>query len=54
MIVHVQDLNHPDAEAQKDDVLSVLKKLNLASHLMENIIEVNNKVDLWLVIKLKN
>ena len=47
MVVHVRDMSHPESESQKQDVLEVLAKLNLKPLLMENIIEVQNKIDLW-------
>ncbi|NWI16214.1 Y3725 protein, partial [Crypturellus soui] len=46
LIVHVRDITHPETVLQKASVLSVLKNLNLPSHLLESMIEVHNKVDL--------
>uniref|UniRef100_A0A8C8RVW7 Putative GTP-binding protein 6 n=1 Tax=Pelusios castaneus TaxID=367368 RepID=A0A8C8RVW7_9SAUR len=46
LIVHVRDISHPETVLQKASVLSVLKNLNLPSHLLDSIIEVHNKVDL--------
>ncbi|KXJ12335.1 putative GTP-binding protein 6 [Exaiptasia diaphana] len=47
LIVHVQDISHPDHEAQREDVMSILKQqLKLKTPLLDNIVEVNNKVDL--------
>nr|XP_028583629.1 putative GTP-binding protein 6 isoform X1 [Podarcis muralis] len=46
LIIHVRDVSHPESSLQKESVLSVLRKLNLPSHLLESIIEVHNKVDL--------
>ncbi|XP_068778881.1 putative GTP-binding protein 6 [Struthio camelus] len=46
LIVHVRDITHPEAVLQKASVLSVLKNLNLPSHLLESMVEVHNKVDL--------
>ncbi|MDE3017042.1 MAG: GTPase HflX [Pseudomonadota bacterium] len=43
MLLHVRDVSHPDAQAQKRDVEDVLKKLFGAPP--ENIIEVCNKID---------
>ncbi|XP_059576930.1 putative GTP-binding protein 6 isoform X3 [Alligator mississippiensis] len=51
LIVHVRDVSHPETVQQKASVLSVLKNLNLPSHLLDSIVEVHNKVDLverWL------
>ncbi|XP_074848307.1 putative GTP-binding protein 6 [Carettochelys insculpta] len=46
LIVHVRDISHPETVLQKASVLSVLKNLNLPSHLLDSIVEVHNKVDL--------
>ncbi|XP_062457511.1 putative GTP-binding protein 6 isoform X2 [Rhea pennata] len=46
LIVHVRDITHPETILQKASVLSVLKNLNLPSHLLESMVEVHNKVDL--------
>ncbi|XP_044288947.1 putative GTP-binding protein 6 isoform X2 [Varanus komodoensis] len=46
LIIHVRDVSHPETELQRESVLSVLRNLNISSHLLESIIEVHNKVDL--------
>ncbi|XP_028393627.1 putative GTP-binding protein 6 [Dendronephthya gigantea] len=46
LLIHLRDCSHPEFEAQKVHVLDVLKMLRLPKYLMENIIEVHNKVDL--------
>ncbi|KAM7182307.1 putative GTP-binding protein 6 isoform 3-T3 [Macrochelys suwanniensis] len=46
LIVHVRDISHPETVLQKATVLSVLKNLNLPSHLLDSVVEVHNKVDL--------
>lgn len=46
LILHVRDSSHPEAEAQRCNVLSVLHDLGVSDSLLENMIEVNNKVDL--------
>ncbi|MBF0249081.1 MAG: GTPase HflX [Alphaproteobacteria bacterium] len=47
IIVHVRDMAHPDTEAQKQDVETVLAELGLgAEYLYANMIEVRNKCDL--------
>ncbi len=46
IIVHVRDMSHPDAEAQKADVLAVLQDIGIADDELEQIIEVQNKMDL--------
>ncbi len=44
-IVHVRDAAHPESEAQKEDVHTVLKALGLGSAVDEGLIEVLNKID---------
>jgi GTP-binding protein HflX len=46
LILHVRDISHPDTEAQKTDVESVLRALGLASEVDAGLFEVLNKVDL--------
>ena len=46
IIVHVRDAAHGDTEAQKDDVLGVLRDLGLGDSVQESLIEVLNKIDL--------
>ncbi|NXI88480.1 Y3725 protein, partial [Rhipidura dahli] len=46
LIVHVRDITHPETTLQKATVLSVLRNLNLPSHLLDSMVEVHNKVDL--------
>ena len=46
VVVHVRDIAHPDNEAQKSDVLTVLGELGLSENLERNLIEVLNKIDL--------
>ena len=45
VIVHVRDIVHPDSEAQKQDVLSVLAYLGVEDERREAMIEVYNKMD---------
>lgn len=45
LILHVRDVAHPESEAQKADVVSVLKGLDVAAE-DEHVLEVLNKVDL--------
>lgn len=48
LVVHVRDVSHPECEAQLQDVMTVLEKqLCVKASLMENMIEVHNKSDLW-------
>ncbi len=47
ILLHVRDFSHPDSDAQKDDVLSVLRDLGLDEQKLEDqMIEVLNKIDL--------
>jgi GTPase len=46
IILHVRDIAHPDTEAQRADVESVLKELGLGGNSDKPIIEVWNKLDL--------
>ena len=46
IVLHVRDVAHPDSEAQKQDVLTVLGQLNMADGEDERLVEVLNKIDL--------
>ncbi len=46
IILHIRDISHPDTEAQKLDVLSVLDELGLGDEIEQLVIEVLNKIDL--------
>lgn len=46
VILHVRDASHPDTEAQRVDVLDVLKTLGVEDKLEDCLIEVYNKSDL--------
>lgn len=46
LIVHVRDITHTDTEAQRQDVLDVLKKLGVDTDDTEMYLEVLNKIDL--------
>ena len=46
LIVHVRDVAHPDAEAQKEDVIKVLRELGIGEDDERPLIEVLNKTDL--------
>lgn len=46
VILHVRDAAHPDSDAQRADVLSVMKTLGVEEKLETNLIEVFNKTDL--------
>jgi GTPase len=46
LIVHVRDISHADAEAQREDVYAVLRALSLDEAIETSLIEALNKVDL--------
>jgi GTP-binding protein HflX len=46
IIVHVRDAAHADREAQKSDVLAVLRELGFSQDVENSLIEVFNKADL--------
>ncbi len=46
LVVHVRDAHHPDSEAQRADVLSVLADLGLDETTEDGLIEAMNKIDL--------
>jgi GTP-binding protein HflX len=46
LLLHVRDISHPDAQAQKDDVLDVLSELGVGEVAQNVMIEVWNKIDL--------
>lgn len=45
VILHVRDVSHPDADAQKADVESVLRELGIDPETDGRVVEVLNKVD---------
>ncbi len=46
IILHVRDISHPETDAQKEDVVGILKSLGVGSESEEKIFEVWNKIDL--------
>ena len=46
IIIHVRDISHEDTEAQRDDVLAVLKELGIGEEDTRPVIEALNKIDL--------
>ncbi len=46
LVVHVRDVSHPDQEAQRHDVLAVLRALGLGDVVDQGLVEVLNKIDL--------
>ncbi len=46
LIIHVRDVHHPDSEAQRSDVHTVLVDLGLGDAVEHGMVEVLNKIDL--------
>uniref|UniRef100_A0A1B6H4T3 Hflx-type G domain-containing protein n=1 Tax=Cuerna arida TaxID=1464854 RepID=A0A1B6H4T3_9HEMI len=46
VLIHVQDVSHPDLRAQNDHVMETLKSIKLPEKLIEDMITVGNKIDL--------
>jgi len=46
LVVHVRDIHHPDTEAQRADVQSVLTELGLGAQVETGLVEAWNKIDL--------
>jgi GTP-binding protein HflX len=46
IVLHVRDISHPDSDAQRDDVETVLADLGLGDTVERGLLEVWNKVDL--------
>ncbi|VVC41410.1 GTP-binding protein, middle domain,GTP binding domain,GTPase HflX, N-terminal,P-loop containing [Cinara cedri] len=46
VIVHVRDISHPNVQVQKEHVENTLKSLSIDQRLLEDVIDVGNKVDL--------
>ncbi len=46
LVVHVRDMQHPDTEAQRDDVHGVLNGLGMGELVETGLIEALNKIDL--------
>lgn len=46
LIIHVQDISHPDLTAQNDHVIETLQSINMPEKLLKTMITVGNKVDL--------
>ncbi len=45
LLIHVRDISHPDSAMQRDDVLGVLRDLDLGERIEGGLIEALNKVD---------
>ena len=53
VIIHVRDAAHPQSEAQKNDVLEVLRTIGLGDGVEETLIEVLNKIDLLAAVEIE-
>ncbi len=47
ILLHVRDIAHEDTNAQRDDVVGVLKNLFGKDGALDHLIEVHNKIDQW-------
>ena len=47
ILLHVRDIAHEDSNAQKEDVMGVLKSLFGKGESLDHVIEVHNKIDQW-------
>lgn len=45
LIIHVQDVSHPDLKNQRDTVYATLKSMEISDKLMVTMAEVGNKID---------
>lgn len=46
LLIHIQDVSHPDLKAQNSHVIETLKSISLPDKLLDNMITVGNKIDL--------
>ncbi len=46
LLIHVRDVSHPDTEAQRDDVETVLRELGVTEQVDRGLVEALNKIDL--------
>ena len=46
LLIHVRDAAHPDSEAQRDDVETVLRELGMVEEVDRGLVEALNKIDL--------
>ena len=49
ILLHVRDIAHEDTNAQRDDVVGVLKSLFGKDANLDHVIEVHNKIDQWSI-----
>uniref|UniRef100_A0A7E4VI14 Hflx-type G domain-containing protein n=1 Tax=Panagrellus redivivus TaxID=6233 RepID=A0A7E4VI14_PANRE len=45
LLIHIQDLSHPNVNAQRDNVIETLHELGVRKDLIENMLTVGNKID---------
>ena len=46
VIIHIQDISHPDCELQRCEVVATLENLDVPENVLNRIINVYNKCDL--------
>lgn len=45
LLIHIEDLSHPNVEVQRANVIQTLRDLNIRDELINNMIHISNKVD---------
>lgn len=45
LLIHIEDLSHPNLEAQRENVMQTLRDLKVRDELVDSIIHVSNKID---------
>lgn len=45
LLIHIEDLSHPNVEVQRANVIETLQGLNIREELINNMIHISNKVD---------
>lgn len=54
LLIHIEDLSHPNVEKQRENVMQTLRELNLRDELITSMIHVSNKVDKLLPEKVES
>lgn len=45
LLIHIEDLSHPNVQAQRENVMRTLQDLKIRDELVDSMIHVSNKVD---------
>jgi GTP-binding protein HflX len=45
LLIHIEDLSHPDIEAQRANVMQTLRDLKVRDELIDSMIHISNKID---------